>query len=367
MAKIRRFVWVLVAACALPMWAGSSSAACTGDCDGDGTVAINELVAAVGVALGRSTIDACAAADLDGDGSVAINELIAAVRNALQGCPAEVTPTPTQTPAPGGGLGRRRFSIDPEASRVVVDGIMLGPSTIPLVSTSVNGFFELEAGPEDPETGLRRVHLTDASDFISIVIQIPVVNQQIVLCARPQVDQFPLENVGGLACNGFPLAGVHILQDHNISDEDPTCSTGLPDINPTHPGVCNGPIEAELIEGDSGPGALAFATDPEALEGGLPVEITLEDALPCGDEGPGEPGFVFPLALSTGIARATILDRNNQPGQTLEVEVTGENFDCSAWTQEDGPGKLVFAGPVVDFDTMLIGFFDIAITIELED
>ena len=61
---------------------------CLGDCDGDGTVSINELIAAVNIALGNSSLDVCANADADGDGMVRINELIAAVTSALQGCPS---------------------------------------------------------------------------------------------------------------------------------------------------------------------------------------------------------------------------------------------------------------------------------------
>ena len=60
--------------------------ACPGDCDGDGAVAINELIVGVNIALGSSSLDACPAFDTDADGGVAINELIAAVNAALSGC-----------------------------------------------------------------------------------------------------------------------------------------------------------------------------------------------------------------------------------------------------------------------------------------
>ena len=73
--------------------------ACGGDCDGDGAVAIDELVRGVGIALGGSALEACPAFDTDGDGAVAINELIAAVDAALSGCATD-TPTPTETAAP---------------------------------------------------------------------------------------------------------------------------------------------------------------------------------------------------------------------------------------------------------------------------
>ncbi len=61
-------------------------AACAGDCDGDATVSINELITGVNIALGNSPASACPAFDGNGDGEVAINELIAAVNVALAGC-----------------------------------------------------------------------------------------------------------------------------------------------------------------------------------------------------------------------------------------------------------------------------------------
>jgi len=82
--------------------AGAVSALCPSDCDGNGGVAIAELIRAVNVALGRAAIGTCSAADRNGDGQVAIAELIAGVRAALDGCPPEATatdtPDPTETP-----------------------------------------------------------------------------------------------------------------------------------------------------------------------------------------------------------------------------------------------------------------------------
>jgi hypothetical protein len=62
-------------------------AACLGDCDDDGTVAINELITGVGIALGNRPLSACPAFDGDDSDSVAINELVTAVNHALAGCP----------------------------------------------------------------------------------------------------------------------------------------------------------------------------------------------------------------------------------------------------------------------------------------
>ena len=66
--------------------ATNAAPACAGDCSGDGSVAINELIAGVNIALGNSPVSSCPAFDRNGDGTVAINELIAAVNAALNGC-----------------------------------------------------------------------------------------------------------------------------------------------------------------------------------------------------------------------------------------------------------------------------------------
>ncbi len=59
---------------------------CTGDCDGNGSVSISELILGVGIALGNTPLDACRAFDVDGNELVSISELVAAVSNALAGC-----------------------------------------------------------------------------------------------------------------------------------------------------------------------------------------------------------------------------------------------------------------------------------------
>jgi hypothetical protein len=64
----------------------TSPPACAGDCNGDGSVAVNELITGVNIALGNTTVASCPSFDRNGDGSVSINELIAAVNAALAGC-----------------------------------------------------------------------------------------------------------------------------------------------------------------------------------------------------------------------------------------------------------------------------------------
>jgi len=63
--------------------------ACVGDCNGNGSVSIGELISGVNIALGNALVSTCTAFDPNGNGTVSINELISGVNNALNGCPAE--------------------------------------------------------------------------------------------------------------------------------------------------------------------------------------------------------------------------------------------------------------------------------------
>ena len=83
--------------------AGPARAMCSGDCNGDGSVVIGELIKGVNIALGSAQSSTCPAMDSNGSGSVSISELIAAVNNALAGCPV-VTPTAVPTATPTGGV-----------------------------------------------------------------------------------------------------------------------------------------------------------------------------------------------------------------------------------------------------------------------
>ena len=50
-------------------------------------VGINELLIGVNISNGAAPLTQCAVFDADGNGAVAINELIGAVNRALNGCP----------------------------------------------------------------------------------------------------------------------------------------------------------------------------------------------------------------------------------------------------------------------------------------
>jgi outer membrane protein assembly factor BamB len=81
----QRWARVFLSAAALVI-APRPSFACAGDCNGDGTVTIDELLRAVRIALNDASVDTCDAADNNLDGKVTVDDLVLAVGKALQGC-----------------------------------------------------------------------------------------------------------------------------------------------------------------------------------------------------------------------------------------------------------------------------------------
>lgn len=78
----------------------AADAVCTGDCNGDSRVSIDETALGVSIALGYAPLTRCLAFDANGDIKVRVDELITAVANALEGCPQQPTPTATSTTSP---------------------------------------------------------------------------------------------------------------------------------------------------------------------------------------------------------------------------------------------------------------------------
>jgi hypothetical protein len=355
---------------------------CAGDCNGDGTVAIGELIIAVNLALGGDPNSyRCTA--LCGSEIPDISCLVRMVNNALGGCPAAATPTatgipggtstatvtPAATNTPGGPLGLRHFSLDPSKSRLIAT-LAQG---FDFPNAGFTGFLDLSAGAPDPSSGIAFVDVVDASEYLALGI--PVTGGAI--CIKPDRSQLPIHNAGIVACKGGAMLGLSLSQDRNVGvagacsggtadglvcTADGDCPAGacfgaedcsalggtLEGEEDPFPGVCQGPLDGATLPGDTGPGAVLLSPDPNTgITKGIPVTILQETALPCGDE-PNATALTTSIALTTGTARCTILDYNNQPGATLTAQQTGVNFDCSAWSVENGPGTLVLAAPVLN-------------------
>ena len=58
---------------------GATLGRCTGDCNGDTRVAINEAITCVNIGLGAQSVDVCTICDANDDGAVGISEIVQAV------------------------------------------------------------------------------------------------------------------------------------------------------------------------------------------------------------------------------------------------------------------------------------------------
>jgi glucose/arabinose dehydrogenase len=131
----------LLAVCMLLAAFTRAAPACDGDCNGDGTVTIDELLLAVNAALADAPPSACAAADRDGNGTISVDELIAAVDRALHGCAGE-RPTPTITPGDA-CVGVPSFPGVPATTALVAEGLV-HPVTISAAPSDAHRIFVLE-------------------------------------------------------------------------------------------------------------------------------------------------------------------------------------------------------------------------------
>lgn len=162
---------------------------------------------------------------------------------------------------------------------------------------------------------------------------------------------------GGATCSPVTCTAGKVGEPcRNAGDCDTAAGAddGVCGESDPHPGACNGPLEFKQIGGDSGAGAVVFA--PISDLQGLPVELSIESAPPCGDEGAG---LAQPFAMTTGLGRTTV--GNFSGGATdLVFDQQGENFDCSNWPNGRG-GKFVLSFPTIHLNPMgggdlVIGF-----------
>jgi hypothetical protein len=65
----------------------TASPTCAGDCNGDSSVTVDEILTMVNIALGNAPLPDCEAADTSHDGRGTADEILMAVNNALNGCP----------------------------------------------------------------------------------------------------------------------------------------------------------------------------------------------------------------------------------------------------------------------------------------
>jgi len=81
-----------------------AAALCTGDCNRDGVVTIDELLTMVNVALGNVSVTACEIGDLNHDSLITVDEILTGVDNTLAGCPPPIF---LRISSPQGAPGQR--------------------------------------------------------------------------------------------------------------------------------------------------------------------------------------------------------------------------------------------------------------------
>jgi uncharacterized repeat protein (TIGR03806 family) len=145
---------VLIAALLALLMPARPGLACVGDCDGSGTVPINELIVGVNIALGSVPASECLAFDRNGDGEVRVDELLAAINAATAGCPLEVTPTPTATPMPTGGAAETRCAVS------AGEGVSFDPAEPFCELLSSYRFFRGDGATQEPNEGVLPYDLT---------------------------------------------------------------------------------------------------------------------------------------------------------------------------------------------------------------
>jgi len=344
---------------------------CAGDCNANGEVEPWEVQVCSALARQVGSMP-CPACDLDGSGFVSDSDVAAQIANLRNGCPPlptateEPTPSPTElppdspTPEPTATVtatatatatfapGKRILSLGAGSSYTIV-----GPATF--TSSSAEGFLELTAQSLDARAGAR-VDVTDASAYLSFGLIAPVSG---ALCLRVERDSLPLIGAGMLDCSefgrsdiGFDTSRVHtlgVVGNGGFTADDCAAANGTLDSTPEHSGVCNGPLRLHCSFNDGPKGALRLAPSPcnnAWATTGLPVYRSVEDALPCGDEQRAEIPFL--LRLTTTVSFGAVFEKTNDLVPALETSARGESFSCSAWSVENGPGRLVFVNPVPD-------------------
>ncbi len=146
MRSTRRVALVALAGavCVLPR---PALGVCTGDCNLNDIVAINELILGVNISLESAPLSSCEAFETDGTGKVEIYELIAAVGNALNGCEAG-PPSKANKSGP--------IAITADGSRVVA--VNTDTDTVSIFEVAGNGTLtklqEVEVGDEPRSVAL---------------------------------------------------------------------------------------------------------------------------------------------------------------------------------------------------------------------
>lgn len=322
-------LWV-VAGCLFAT--SAASAQCVGDCNGDGVVAINELITGVNIALDPANLSQCPSFDVNDDSMVAINELIAAVNNALGMCIVETERTFTldpgrqlaspgdpatclegaadgdactaQSQCPGGscvgGSGLFTSGLSGGSATglttndVLEDGISPGPLTLVLGAADAEGVASLRL----KEDVFVRFGIIDGS----------------YLC----FNLLAAESDGTVDCDGGTA--------YDTKSTQPAGDVGFPFDIETNLGAPAGP----------GNGDLLVPSRYEIVRAKNPDNSDNPDfGKPC-----NEITYVNPLQTYAFTTTKAISDKGG-----LILEASGEPFDCASFSTPGSGGRLAAGAP----------------------
>jgi len=350
-------VWLGV----LTFAARAATAACVGDCNNNGTVTAGELTKVIsiinlcdGAATGCAAIPGsdkqCTNADRNGNGVISAGELtliISNINSFASGCPSQVvtpTPTPTVTPllptatptSSGPVLGRRVFSLGATSG--------FYSSLVPsLKAGTPAGTLLLDAGAQDG-SGHATVTMANGPSIISTSIALG----GLTLCTKIDSCTGTLYCKGGTNVDTISqleslAPGLTCVRDGTHScPNSPTsvcCSNACEGVGV---GSGNQPVRTAGVNAtDSGAGSLLLMCQEHIVQ--LPSATGN-----CATADYSAAAITNEL-YTTGTATAKVTDHCAGSGAPANKAVvfakTGEKFDCSNWTTENGAGGFAFAIP----------------------
>lgn len=274
---------------------------CVGDCNGDGMVAINELITGVNIALGATPLEACPSFDVNGDNMVGINELITAVNNALGTCEE-----------PPAGV-ERTFEIDPGTSFSDAGSTGTGLFTTGLSGSNAalafsSGPLTLVLGPQDAN-GVGSLRLKE-----DVTLTIDIIDGS-KLCFK----MLAANSDGSIDCDGGTAYDTKGTQPPGDVGFPFDITTGLGD--PAGPGNGNllVPVQYEIVS----PQDPQFQTPCDQITYSNPLQT-----------------FPFTTTLATAVKGTLIVEYPADAGG-----ISGEPFDCANFGTSGSGGQLAAPAP----------------------
>ena len=236
-------------------------------------------------------------------------------------------------------LGERSFSIARPPS------VFITSATGGDVSTGVwlPGPLPLVAGRPDPNLPGEEACSASVSLREDVIFGFGIIDGS-VYC----VKFFAAGSTGVIDCDGGTAHDVLFEQDSNFDQEEdaPVITTGLGDPTLAGPGAFSLSLTRMLsvrLPVGAFPGGSTAADVCPGLD--------YEHARDIPGVGPNDvidiPSFALTTETGTAILSEPLLSGGAFGTQPITIELTGQNYSCATWSQEDSEGTLIgpFAGP----------------------